>query len=108
MLSKISEFNNQDEFFVLCEDFNLHFGSFARKTQCRELNDIDLMIIPGVCFDREKNRLGFGKGYYDRYLNNNVKKMAICFEKQVLDKELLPVDRYDKKMDIIITDKNIY
>lgn len=44
LLSNISEFDNADGFFDLCDSFNVHFGSFARKTKCRELDDIDLMI----------------------------------------------------------------
>ena len=44
LLSNISEFGNLDGFFDLCQNFNVHFGSFSRKTKCRELDDIDLMI----------------------------------------------------------------
>lgn len=43
LLENISEFVDED-FFKLCSDYNVHFGSFARKTKCRELDDIDLMI----------------------------------------------------------------
>ena len=44
LLENISEFDDKDDFFDLCQDFNVHFGSFSRKTKCRELDDIDLMI----------------------------------------------------------------
>ena len=44
LLDNISEFDNASDFFDLCQDFNVHFGSFSRKTKCRELDDIDLMI----------------------------------------------------------------
>lgn len=44
LLYNIKEFDNKDNFFDLCQDFDLHFGSFSRKTKCRELDDIDLMI----------------------------------------------------------------
>ena len=44
LLENIAEFDDKDGFFDLCQDFNVHFGSFARKTKCRELDDIDLMI----------------------------------------------------------------
>ena len=44
LLHNIAEFDDKDEFFDLCDSFNVHFGSFARKTKCRELDDIDLMI----------------------------------------------------------------
>lgn len=65
---------------------------------------IDLIIIPGICFDSNFNRLGFGKGYYDKYLENtNIKKIGICFNEQITND--LPTNEYDEKMDIIITDK---
>lgn len=44
LLENISEFDDAADFFDLCQDYNVHFGSFARKTKCRELDDIDLMI----------------------------------------------------------------
>jgi len=44
LLDNIDEFDNKDGFFNLHKPFNVHFGSFARKTKCRELDDIDLMI----------------------------------------------------------------
>lgn len=44
LLERLKAFDNKDDFFDLYEAFNLHFGSFARKTKCRELDDIDLMI----------------------------------------------------------------
>ena len=43
-MENIAEFDNEDGFFDLYEGYNVHFGSFARKTKCRELDDIDLMI----------------------------------------------------------------
>ena len=41
-------------------------------------SNIDLIIVPGICFDTAKNRVGFGKGYYDRFLTNsrNIKKIG--------------------------------
>jgi len=44
LLSNISEFSNKDDFFNLCEKFNVHFGSFSRKTKIRPLDDIDFMV----------------------------------------------------------------
>ena len=81
----------------------------AKINNLVDINNIDLIIIPGICFDKYKNRLGFGKGYYDRYLmNSNIKKIAICFEEQILKNDIIPTNKYDIKMDIIITNKNIY
>ena len=70
--------------------------------------DIGLIIVPGICFDKEKNRLGFGKGYYDRYLQNeNINTIGICFEEQIVE-NIIPTTEYDVAMKKIITDKKIY
>ena len=64
---------------------------------------IDLFIVPGVAFDRERNRLGRGKGYYDRYLAGINKPMiGICFDFQLID--IIPSEKHDIKMDMIITE----
>lgn len=70
-----------------------------------DISDIDLFIVPGVCFDREKNRLGFGKGYYDRLLSGiNKRIIGICFSEQIIENRLLPVSNNDVKMEQLITD----
>lgn len=66
------------------------------------LPDIDLLIIPGIAFDRQGNRLGRGKGYYDRLLATiDAPKLGICFDFQLHD--TIPIEEFDKKMDCIIT-----
>ncbi|MDR2956356.1 MAG: 5-formyltetrahydrofolate cyclo-ligase [Prevotella sp.] len=71
-----------------------------------DYNKIDLIIVPGVAFDRKKNRLGRGKGYYDRFLKNlKMPKAGICFEFQLLDQ--LPVDQYDIPMDYIVSENDL-
>lgn len=70
-------------------------------------NLIDLAIIPGICFDTNHNRVGFGKGYYDRFLSKiNTKTIAICFSEQVLEEDLIKANDNDIKVDRIITDKS--
>ena len=44
LVANIMEFSNQTDFFRLCSDFNIYFGSFARRTKCRPLDDVDIMI----------------------------------------------------------------
>ena len=70
---------------------------------------IDLIIAPGIVFDRFGTRIGFGKGYYDKFISSlNYKTMviALAFSEQVVDEKLYR-DNYDCKMDFIITDKEI-
>lgn len=67
---------------------------------------VDLIIVPGVAFDRQLNRMGRGKGYYDRLLSTlQAPKIGICFDFQLQDN--IPVEPFDKKMDLIITEKEI-
>jgi len=63
---------------------------------------IDLAIVPGVAFDAGNNRLGFGKGYYDRLLaGNKAYKIGVCFDYQMFD--VIPHEITDVKMDLVIT-----
>lgn len=72
-----------------------------------DVEKIDLIVVPGVAFDKTRNRIGFGKGYYDRLLTiRRAKAFAIAYEFQVLDK--IPAEEHDIKMDMIITEENIY
>lgn len=61
-----------------------------------------VVIVPGVAFDGNGNRLGRGRGYYDRFLaeNTEVYKIGICFNFQVV--EHVPTDEYDVRMDEIV------
>lgn len=67
----------------------------------------DLLIIPGLAFGRNGERLGRGKGYYDRYLNQfQGLKIGVCFEDQIMER--VPMEEFDQSMDYIITNKDIY
>ena len=69
---------------------------------------IDLVIVPGIAFDKEGNRIGYGGGYYDRYLEwSKLPSIAICFEEQIIE-EPLQMEEYDMKVNIVQTDKNRY
>lgn len=62
---------------------------------------IDFVIVPGIAFDKDGYRLGYGKGYYDRFLSDiNPYKLGIC--KKELFVEKLPHDEFDIKMDEVI------
>lgn len=67
---------------------------------------VDLVIVPGVAFDRKMNRLGRGKGYYDRFLQKmSAPKVGICFDLQL--KNQIPSDDRDVKMDYIVSENEI-
>ncbi len=69
---------------------------------------IDVVVVPGLGFDLEGRRLGYGGGYYDRYLahmSSSTLKVAFCYEIQLYD--YIPRRYHDIIMDIIITEKRI-
>jgi len=73
----------------------------------KEAPPLDLIIIPGVAFDLFGNRIGMGKGYYDRFLakNKSATRIAIAFEEQILDQ--IPKGPYDENVELIITEKRV-
>jgi len=74
-----------------------------------EPNKIDVAIIPGVAFDLKHNRIGYGKGMYDKVLpllKYNCIKIALAFEIQIVP-DLIENEEHDIKMDYIITENRI-
>lgn len=68
--------------------------------------DFDLIIMPGVAFDECGNRIGYGGGYYDKYiclLEKNIKKVALAYEIQIVEK--IESETHDIKVDYIITNE---
>ena len=69
-------------------------------------NDRIEILIPGLCFDLTKNRIGYGGGYYDRYLAQFDRKRfhvtALAYEYQIF--EAVPAKEYDGKVDLVITE----
>lgn len=74
---------------------------------CYRKTEKPIAIVPGVAFDYDNNRLGYGKGFYDRFLSENqqVKTIGLAHHIQILNQ--IPVDNYDKPVDILITEKGI-
>ena len=88
-----------------------HFGIREPDDLCEEVSakDIQLAVVPGVCFDLSKSRIGQGGGYYDRYLAecDSAIKVGICFDSQILKDSYIPCEKTDIKMDLIITEKEV-
>lgn len=65
----------------------------------------DLMIVPGVAFDLKGNRIGYGGGFYDRYLKECLPayKIGVCMDFQIFDE--VPAEPFDVKIDCIAADK---
>ncbi|HMB14890.1 MAG TPA: 5-formyltetrahydrofolate cyclo-ligase [Pelovirga sp.] len=84
-------------------------GSFGVLEPAAELNSSqqvpDLILVPGVAFDRFGHRLGYGRGFYDRYLSrfsDQVVRVGFSYSFQLCD--ALPVDAHDQSLDVLVTD----
>lgn len=88
-----------------------HFGIREPMAEFIRLSDsrlIDLVLVPGVAFDAAGNRIGYGAGYYDRFmkrLRSGAVKAALAYTFQIVD--AIPSDEYDIPADYLITEKNI-
>tara|TARA_B100000963_G_scaffold248538_1_gene217644 strand:- start:2028 stop:2579 length:552 start_codon:yes stop_codon:yes gene_type:complete len=113
ILLPVTDKNNLMNFFSWKKNDVLLVNKFGglepTKTQ---IKIPDVMLVPILAFDKNKYRLGYGKGYYDRYLNKylkqfkNILTVGVAFSFQKHHK--LPIDHNDVKLDFIITEKGIY
>lgn len=103
-------FGDEMEFFRVFSLDELEVGAFNIREPI-DIEDLkyeykpkDLIIMPGVAFDEDGNRIGYGKGYYDRYLEEKTEliKVGICFKIQIVDK--IPAQDTDVKLDYIISE----
>lgn len=84
------------------------FGILEPSVECEDISeDVDLIIIPGLAFDINGNRLGYGGGFYDRFLRKypNSKRVALCYDFQIFDE--IPHEFFDEKVDLIISEEKI-
>lgn len=67
-----------------------------------------LMIIPGVAYDLNRNRIGYGKGFYDRFMDKHptYQTIALAFESQMINE--IEADSYDYRPEVLITEEHIY
>lgn len=88
----------------------LEIGSFHIEEpvgdETVDVDSIELIIVPAVAYDRRRNRLGRGKGFYDRLLaDSKATKIGIAYHFQLVDE--IPTDPHDIPMDMVITDLEI-
>jgi len=87
----------------------------AARGRNMKVNEIDIEIIPGIGFDINGNRIGYGAGYYDKLLSHRSRRLlkskghittiALSFEEQIIER--VPSEPHDIRVDVIITDKRI-
>lgn len=85
------------------------YGILEPRKECIKkfsIGEIDLIVVPGVAFDKNGNRIGHGKGYYDNLLKNSkCVSIGLAFEMQIVDG--ISIDENDIPVDIVITNKEI-
>ena len=114
ILLPIVEKNNFMNFYQWSKNDVLTVNEYGMLEPIRTKAKIpDIIIVPMLAFDKEKFRLGYGKGYYDRYLNKYIKQykqdimtVGVAFSFQKHNK--LPINKNDVKLDFILTEKGIY
>jgi len=93
---------------------SLQEGAFGILEPCptgieHQADEADLIVVPGVAFDLSGHRIGYGKGYYDRFLRHpGIKShlVGLCHDFQLID-GAIPADEHDIRMEIIVTDRRI-
>jgi 5-formyltetrahydrofolate cyclo-ligase len=99
---------------VLEEDFDKNrfirgrFGIIEPTGSSDVVDDIDILIVPGLAFDSNGYRLGYGKGYYDRFIqkNRHCFTIGLAFQFQLFDNDL-PHSSYDQKVSAVVTEKKM-
>jgi 5-formyltetrahydrofolate cyclo-ligase len=92
----------------LSDTFKQSFGVREPNKNCPKLDDFEnsVCIIPALMFDKEGFRLGYGKGYYDRFLSDyKGLKIGLCYQNCLVDK--LPHGFFDVAVDIIVTENEV-
>ncbi len=70
------------------------------------IEETEIILVPGLAFDKTGARMGFGKGYYDKLLQTaKATKIGLCYDFQLLEK--IPSEPHDVPMDVIITEKRV-
>lgn len=100
--------NGEMEFYYIDGYDKLKIGAYGilEPEGCPLAHETDsLLIMPGVAFDKENHRIGYGGGYYDRYLQrpNSHFKVALAYQFQVFSK--VPYEDFDIQPDLVITEK---
>ncbi len=96
---------NELEIFVvqdIHEELRMHpYGFLEPCNSTKYSGPIETVLVPGVAFNTDKHRLGYGKGFYDRFLSKhtNSQKIGVGFQEQLTHS--LPVESHDEKVDLL-------
>lgn len=106
--------HSEIEYAKISSTDQLENSSFGLKSAPKNLEICypEVLLIPGIIFDKKYHRIGYGKGHFDKFLLKTKKldydplKIGVCFEFQLIDE--IPHEKHDQKMDIIITENRVY
>lgn len=90
--------------FAQLETVYMHLREpIPERCEFVDANEMDVILVPGVVFDRYGYRIGYGGGYYDRYVLNykKGKLLSMLFDEQIIDR--VPTEEHDCPVDIIVT-----
>jgi len=93
---------------------DLEEGAYGILEPCangvdHQADEPDLIVVPGVAFDMRGHRIGYGKGYYDRFLHHadlNAKLIGLCHDFQIVEGNL-PAEEHDICMNMIVSEKRL-
>ncbi len=113
-LPKCTDRNGSMDFYYISDsDASLTDGMFSLKEPDTDFcikaqgTESSLCIVPALAIDKHGYRLGYGRGYYDRFLSNfKGITVGLCYEECLCDS--LPFDKYDIRLNMIITDNKIF
>lgn len=117
VVPKVVQSTSQMKLYYINNYDDVELGAYGIRepkesnSELTDLSLIDVILVPGVAFDRQGGRLGMGGGYYDRFmdklllLENMPSCIALCFQSQVVDH--VPSEPHDLRVDVILTEKGI-
>ncbi|MEH7081007.1 5-formyltetrahydrofolate cyclo-ligase, partial [Bacillus velezensis] len=112
VVPKCNHKSKKMQFFNITSFEQLEKGYFGiqepKKSLCEKINkdEIDLKIVPGVAFTLKGDRIGYGGGYYDRYLSDYAGNLvALAYELQIVEE--LPMEEHDHRMPLIFTETRV-
>ncbi|MCM1163439.1 MAG: 5-formyltetrahydrofolate cyclo-ligase [Muribaculaceae bacterium] len=95
------------------DEQSLALGSFHIEeptgTDTASIDDMEIVIVPAIAYDRRGNRVGRGKGYYDRLLaTTKALKIGVGYDFQLMDDDEIPSEPHDVRVDIVITESGMF
>lgn len=106
--------NHLETFLVSClKDWKENSGGIFgtkipdSKYSKEYLGKFDLILVPGIAFDTKCNRIGYGKGFYDKFLKHHSEfSLGIAYDFQIV--KMIPTEKHDKPVSMVLTDKGVY